>query len=202
MMSDLPGEMTKQIFRAPPRIIRSTRYSLTAQGRSVPPSKRLPTGSNSLEKASGWMRLPRPAAGTMPHISRPHHRARGGLGGKGRFEASQKIAGPLVGRMLRQNTLAGICRDLLKLCIGQGQRGEAVECFAHHKDFLARPEEGLQAFPRIGEDSGAARGGLKKAAGGAPAHLCHRLARDIEGEAGGGEERRVLAGRQVADEVD
>src|SRR4051794_14360143 len=69
-MSDLPGEITKQILSAPPRISRSTRYSDTAQGRSIPLSLRLPTGSSSLEKASGWMRLPRPAAGTMPHIFR------------------------------------------------------------------------------------------------------------------------------------
>ena len=33
---DLPGEMTKQILSAPARIIRSTRYSLTARGRSTP----------------------------------------------------------------------------------------------------------------------------------------------------------------------
>ena len=42
---DLPGEMTKQIFVAPARNIRSTRYSLTARGRSIPSSRRLPTGS-------------------------------------------------------------------------------------------------------------------------------------------------------------
>ena len=80
MMSDLPGEITKQIFRAPPRIMRSTKYSLTAQGRSLTPSKRLPTGRSSLEKASGWMRLPRPAAGTIPHMSGLHHRNRSGRG--------------------------------------------------------------------------------------------------------------------------
>src|SRR5436305_5743758 len=72
-MSDFPGEIMKQILLAPPRIIRSTRYSLTAQGRSAPASIRLPTGSNSLEKARGWMRLPRPAAGMIPHMmSRAH----------------------------------------------------------------------------------------------------------------------------------
>src|SRR3954470_24239270 len=68
-MSDLPGEITKQILRAPPRIIRSTKCSLTAQGRSTPSRRRLPTGSSSFEKARGWMRLPRPAAGTIPHMS-------------------------------------------------------------------------------------------------------------------------------------
>src|SRR5579883_3329370 len=67
-MSDLPCEMTIQIFSTPPRSIRSTRYSLTARGRSVEPSNRLPTGSSSFEKASGCIRLPAPAAGMMPHI--------------------------------------------------------------------------------------------------------------------------------------
>src|SRR3954465_9882579 len=69
-MSDFPGEITKQILSAPPRIRRSMRYSDTAQGRSIPLSLRLPTGSNSFEKARGWIRLPRPAAGTIPHIVR------------------------------------------------------------------------------------------------------------------------------------
>src|SRR5512133_1154317 len=67
-MSLLPGEMTKQSLRAPPLIIRSIRYSDTAFGRSTPPTHWLPTGSSSFEKASGWMRLPIPAAGMMPHM--------------------------------------------------------------------------------------------------------------------------------------
>src|SRR3954464_35575 len=70
-MSHLPGEMTKQSLSAPPANIRSTRYSLTARGRSVPSSRRLPTGSSSFEKASGWMRVPLPAAGMMPSMSGP-----------------------------------------------------------------------------------------------------------------------------------
>src|SRR3954453_4716166 len=69
-MSDLPGEITKQSLVAPARIIRSTRYSLTARGRSTWPSRRLPTGSSSFENASGWILLPTPAAGMMPHIRR------------------------------------------------------------------------------------------------------------------------------------
>src|SRR5690349_1715689 len=69
-MSDFPGAITKQIFEAPPRIRRSTRYSLTARGRSVAPSFRLRTGRSSFEKANGWMRVPAPAAGTIPHIVR------------------------------------------------------------------------------------------------------------------------------------
>src|SRR5688500_3551631 len=67
-MSDLPGAMTKQMRVAPPRTIRSIRYSVTARGRSTPSSNRLPMGSSSFENASGWMRLPSPAAGMMPHM--------------------------------------------------------------------------------------------------------------------------------------
>src|SRR5581483_821619 len=68
-MSDLPGEITKQILSAPPRIILSTRYSLTARGRKASPSRRQPTGSSSFEKARGCILLPLPAAGMIPHIS-------------------------------------------------------------------------------------------------------------------------------------
>src|SRR5689334_22878935 len=68
MMSDFPGEITKQILLAPPEIIRSIMYSLAARGRLVSPSRRLPTGRSSFEKANGWIRLPAPAAGIIPHI--------------------------------------------------------------------------------------------------------------------------------------
>src|SRR3954463_12250175 len=71
-MSDFPGEMTKHSLSAPPRTRRSTRYSLTARGRSQSPSLRLTTGSRSFENASRWIRLPCPAAGTMPHIINPN----------------------------------------------------------------------------------------------------------------------------------
>src|SRR5690242_21949068 len=71
-MSVFPGETTKQILSAPALSMRSTTYSLTARGRSTPDSNLLPTGRSSFEKASGWMRLPAPAAGTMPHISALH----------------------------------------------------------------------------------------------------------------------------------
>src|SRR5436305_294176 len=46
--------------------ISSIRYSVTARGRSVAPSWRVPTGRSSLENASGCMRVPRPAAGITP----------------------------------------------------------------------------------------------------------------------------------------
>lgn len=67
-MSPFPGEMTKQTLSAPARSIRSTRYSDTAFGRSTPSTSLLPTGRSSFEKASGWILVPAPAAGTMPHM--------------------------------------------------------------------------------------------------------------------------------------
>lgn len=66
----MPDETRKRILPAIPRIIRSTRYSLTARGRSLSPSMRRPTGRSFFEKAIGRMRVPAPAAGMMPHIGR------------------------------------------------------------------------------------------------------------------------------------
>src|SRR4051812_19302166 len=91
-MSDFPGEITKQILSAPPRMRRSIRYSDTAQGRSMPLSLRLPTGSSSLEKARGWIRLPRPAAGTIPHMSGSLH---------------FRLTGAAAGRLLQQRDQLG-----------------------------------------------------------------------------------------------
>src|SRR3712207_1462605 len=112
MMSDLPGEITKQIYVAPPRIMRSTRYSLTAQGRSTPPARRLPTGRSSLEKARGWMRLPRPAAGTMPHMSGFLHQTRC-VGSAA--EQFFQFRGPVIRGVLAQDALAARLRDPLQL---------------------------------------------------------------------------------------
>src|SRR5215208_6678109 len=118
-MSDLPGEMTKQILSAPPRIIRSMRYSLTARGRSVFPSRRLPTGNNSFEKANGCMRLPAPAAGIMPHISHLQNRFVF-VSFAATFHCSMidcclqspfQVNGPAVSRVLGQDPFPGCARD-------------------------------------------------------------------------------------------
>src|SRR5436305_1667557 len=110
-MSDFPGEITKQILSAPPRMRRSIRYSETAQGRSIPFSLRLPTGSSSLENAKGWMRLPRPAAGTMPHIS---HSLNFGLTGAAvrLLEQRYQFGSALLRTMLIECPLAGAAGDL------------------------------------------------------------------------------------------
>src|SRR5947209_19882815 len=114
MMSDLPGEMTKQILLAPASTMRSNKYSLTAHGRSVPASSRLPTGSNSFEKASGWMRLPLPAAGTMPHMSgilRMRETRR--LRGAGRADVALEFAEADRTRMLGEDAVARGAADAL-----------------------------------------------------------------------------------------
>src|SRR6266516_4339143 len=66
MMSVFAGEITKQTRVEPAASIRSSRYSQSERGRLVLPSYRVPTGSSSLEKARGCMRVPRPAAGMTP----------------------------------------------------------------------------------------------------------------------------------------
>src|SRR5438105_8541562 len=128
MMSDLPGEMTKQILSAPPRIMRSTRYSLTAHGRSRPPSMRLPTGNSSLENANGWMRLPRPAAGTIPQLI---SRLRAGQFGRGStrpglFEAGDELRGSMIRSVLGERALARRLGDPPHLGSGKCQRGYCV----------------------------------------------------------------------------
>src|SRR5215207_10699712 len=113
MMSDLPGEITKQILSAPPWIMRSTRYSLTAQGRSTPPSRRLPTGRSSLEKASGWMRLPRPAAGTMPHMGSGLRRFADE--GTGRLDGRDQLVGAPGRAVLGERPLPGVAGHPVQL---------------------------------------------------------------------------------------
>src|SRR4051794_18694359 len=129
-MSDLPGEITKQILSAPPSIRRSIRYSDTAQGRSMPLSLRLPTGSSSLEKARGWMRLPRPAAGTMPHIS---HSLNFGLTGSGAgrlLEQRYQLGGTFLRTVLVQRSLARASGDLRQFRLVQLQCFKRVVCVA------------------------------------------------------------------------
>src|SRR3954447_17997984 len=114
-MSDFPGEITKQILSAPPSIRRSMRYSDTAQGRSIPLSLRLPTGSSSLENARGWMRLPRPAAGTMPHISGSLNFRLMGSGVRRLLEQRYQFGGAPLRTVLLEASLPCACGDLRQL---------------------------------------------------------------------------------------
>src|SRR5215216_1640899 len=120
-MSHLPGAMTRQILSAPPRIMRSTRYSLTAHGRAMPASVLLPTGSSSLEKASGWIRVPRPAAGMMPHMSGLRHCGNACVPGA---EQLLEFAGAPLGGMLIEHALARGARDARDLGVIDVHRGE------------------------------------------------------------------------------
>src|SRR5919201_6128808 len=124
-MSDFPGEMTKQSRVAPPRIMRSTRYSLTAHGRSAPFSMRLPTGKSSFENASGCILLPRPAAGIMPHISGLDPFRLASAPGRSRhFERSQQLPRAMLGSMLGQRALARGVADAGDFAIAELERGD------------------------------------------------------------------------------
>src|SRR5215218_7686549 len=148
MMSDLPGDITKQILSAPPWIMRSTRYSLTAQGRSTPSSSRLPTGRSSFEKARGWMRLPRPAAGTIPHMAsclQDGFVARTGFGarpGQERFE----FLGPPVRGMLGERAGATGLGHPAQLSVGEVEGRDRVLRRLRNEDLPPRFEERLEAL--------------------------------------------------------
>src|SRR3954451_18829753 len=148
-MSDLPGDITKQIFSAPPSIRRSIRYSDTAQGRSIPLSLRLPTGSSSLEKARGWMRRPRPAAGTMPHISHSlNFRLTGSAVGR-LLEQRDQLGGAFVRAVLIQRSLPCASRDLRQFRLVQLQCFQRVGRVACEQDLLAGREEILKPRPTV-----------------------------------------------------
>src|SRR5438046_10417695 len=125
-MSDLPCEITKQILSAPPRIIRSTRYSETAHGRSTPSSVRLPTGSSSLENASGCIRLPRPAAGIIPHISRSRRGQKAALCLRRPFEQLKQLVGTAAGAVLFERALTCAAGHSLQLLVVKLLRGHHI----------------------------------------------------------------------------
>src|SRR3954469_16443097 len=143
-MSDLPGEMTMHSLSAPPRTRRSTRYSLTARGRSRPPSCRLPTGSSSFENASGCMRLPWPAAGMIPHM----------------IDDLLQFPRARVGRVLRQHARAGAPRQRRALAAAHLERLHDVFGGARDDDLPARLEEAVEAVPPVRDNRRAARRGL------------------------------------------
>src|SRR5689334_19496058 len=131
-------------------------YSLTALGRSVCPSLRLPTGSSSLEKASGWMRLPMPAAGTMPHIltsrslgDRLHHFTTAMLvsGRNCRF----KIPRPAFGAMLFEGARSGAAADGCECLVTQRQGAENIFGAFRQQNFAARRKKMIQTIPAIAD---------------------------------------------------
>src|SRR5438045_2391944 len=145
-MSDLPGEITKAIFVAPAASIRSMRCSLTARGRSTAPSKRLPTGSSSLENASGWMRVPAPAAGMMPHtVASFGHRAT--TVRRGAAQNVFELRGAAIRCVLDQRPFARTVRDRAQLLVRPFDRSRRGVARLRDQDFLARLEKPIQPGP-------------------------------------------------------
>src|SRR4051812_46667702 len=193
-MSALPGATTKQMRVAPALSMRSTRNSLTARGRSMSPASVLPTGSSSLEKPSGWIRVPRPAAGTMPHmvcyslVSLCHSRRR-----RTRvLEQLLELARAMGRRVLREHALVRRARDPVHFGVGQLERVDDVLRRARHDDLLARPEELLQPGPRVADHGRAAGRRLEEPPRRAVAVHRHRAARHVERPARGGKKARML----------
>src|SRR5436305_560340 len=191
-MSDLPGEITKQILSAPPAIIRSTRYSETAHGRSTPSSVRLPTGSNSLEHANGWIRLPRPAAGMTPHISRLLSNESAWPKARNAIEHSNQFNRPPARAMLVEYTLAGAARHRQQLAVFGLEGSDHVRCTFSRNDFAAGLEECIEPVPDIADNRSTTGCGLEQPARWTPAHLGHRAPGDIQRQPGRTEERRML----------
>src|SRR6185437_2374890 len=196
-MSVLAGEMTKQSLSAPPAIMRSTRNSLTARGRSVPFSMRLPTGRSSLEKASGWILLPAPAAGMIPHMAA--RLLSGGTGGRlaagGDFIAIvDERAGALVRSVLAEGALAGALADGFQFAVGVLEGGDDVVCRVDAQNLFAGAKECVETFPPVGEDRRAARGCFKQPARRAVAILRHGAASDVERSARRAEQDGVQSG--------
>src|SRR3954452_17767351 len=201
-MSDLPGEITKQILSAPPRIRRSTRYSETAHGRSIPCSVRLPTGSSSFENASGCIRLPRPAAGIIPHISGLRRRERAALRLPRSFKQLNQLVGTPPRAVLLERPLPGAARHRLQLPIAQLKRCDHIGGSAGQNDFLTGLEECIEPVPDIAEDRRTACGRLEQASGRTPAPFHHRPPGHVKSKARGAKKGRVLGRWQVADEID
>src|SRR5689334_21840567 len=184
-MSDFHGEMTKQILSAPPRSNLSSRYSETAQGRSIPASLRLPTGRSSFEKASGWIRLPRPAAGITPHMSSlllvcelALARACGALKETNQLDGAPRRA------VLVERSLAGALGDALQRAVVDLDRAEGVLFVVGEDDLLAGLKEIADALPHVAQNRRPAGGGFEQASRGTPAHLHHRLAGHVQRQAG------------------
>src|SRR3954464_6570922 len=200
-MSDLPGEITKQILSAPPRIIRSTRYSETAHGRSTPSSVLLPTGSSSLENASGCIRLPRPAAGIIPHISRPRRSQKSALCLGRPFEQLNQFVGTATGTVLFERALTCAAPHPLQLLVIKLKRSHYIGRSAGQDDLLIRLEKCVQSFPNVADHRRAASGGFEQATGRTPAPLHHRTSGDVKGQARRAEEGGVFGRRQMTNEI-
>src|SRR6185437_5617835 len=98
----------------------------TAQGRSMPWSLRLPTGSSSLEKARGWIRLPRPAAGTIPHMSGLLDDAIRSAASGALLQKHNQLLRPFLRTVFGERALARAPGHALEIVIVQRQGSERI----------------------------------------------------------------------------
>src|SRR5436309_14659458 len=105
-------------------------------------------GRSSLEKASGWMRLPRPAAGMMPHMSGLHRLALAGAGAR-RFESENEITRSFLRRMIGKRAFAGVLTNTTQLAIAQIERSERIRFALCHQDFRSPSKKSIQPVPVI-----------------------------------------------------
>ena len=176
--------------------MRSTRYSLTARGRSVSPSLPAAHGEQFLRERQRLDAAPR--AGRRNDA--PHAQASAGA----EYAASRD--GLQFARALRRPCGRPACararRAAMRGAFGfpQRQRFHRVRGAARHQDLAARFEELLQPLPFIGHDRRAACRSLEQPARGAVPHRRHRAARHAQRQFRGAVERGVLGRRHVRDE--
>src|SRR3954451_8572388 len=147
------------------------------------------------------MRLPRPAAGTTPHISNllecglqyaSRHRP---------FEELHKFPRPLCRTVLLEHAFAGTSCNAPQFAVVALKRREHVLFFISEQDLRAGFEEVLNPFPCVAQERSTAGSGLEQAARRTPTRFHHRAAGYVQRQAGRSEEGGVLGGRQMTDEI-
>src|SRR3954449_1117759 len=126
------------------------------------------------------MRLPRPAAGTTPHMSGSfRYRLPSAVAGR-MFQQGDQFRRPFAGAVLIQSALASTCRHRRKLASTDLKSGERALCVVRQHNFLAGFEEMVDAGPAIAKQRYTAGCRLEQSPGWAPTHLGHRATGDVE----------------------
>src|SRR3954451_2602623 len=102
------------------------------------------------------MRLPRPAAGTMPHISGSFSYGLAGITVCRVLQQRDQFGSSLVGAVLIQGSLAGAPRHPRQLVAAELKGGKRILCVMRKHDLLAGFEEALDPAPAIAEQRHAA----------------------------------------------
>ena len=114
-----------------------------------------------------------------------------------------ELCGAVLCGVVREDAVAGALANLEALGVGDvAEDASDVVGIGGDEDLFARLEELFEADPRIGEDSGGAGGGLEEADGGRPAGGDHVVSCEVQGEARGGIEGRVIARGDVDELAD